>query len=482
MPQSKQHDILLVYPQERVNAFYYMIPLGIASIAAVLQQNDFTVKVIDFNFYKGDFRRDLKKWKPGLIGIGGTTGTRKGSFEIARICKEILPDIPVVYGGPHATFTADDTLNNIKDIDIIVRNEGEYPFLSLADIQIRKENISYQDIPGISFRGNSSIIHNPGKRIDDLNKLPLPARHLFKGNYRIKLDYLGIEADFLITSRGCPFNCDFCAASKMFPGGTRYRCMDHIKKEIDLILSQKKVKALKLFDSTFTVSRKHVTDFCEMIKPYDLYWECEVRADTVDFELLSIMKEAGCCYIDIGLETTDAEILRSIYKTITMNQIENVLNWCNELDIKTKVFFTFGHIDQTYQSCLNDVSYIKKNQDRINFFATTVGIRIYPGTSLEKKVKEAGIISKNFSWVKYKAPKWQYLLFEFEDQLILNQKQLDYKKLFKIVLKLIYNGTIGSFVYIKELLIINFIKTISRIILKFRYSFYYIRRKIELLR
>ena len=185
MQQSKQYDILLVYPQERVNAFYYMIPLGIASIAALLQQNEFTVKVIDFNFYKNDFKRDLKKWEPGLIGIGGTTGTRNGSFKLARICKQIFPYIPVVYGGPHATFTADDTLNNIKDIDFIVRNEGEYPFLSLAEIHIRKENISYQDIPGISFRGNSSIIHNPCKRIDDLNKLPLPARHLFKGNYKI---------------------------------------------------------------------------------------------------------------------------------------------------------------------------------------------------------------------------------------------------------------------------------------------------------
>lgn len=123
-------DVLLTYPKEKVNAFYNMIPLGLANIAGLLEQNNFTIKIVDFNFYKGDFRRDLKKWNPKIIGIGGTTATRKGSFLTAKLTKKVLPDVPIVYGGVHATFTAKDTLKNVAEIDYIVRGEGEFTFFS----------------------------------------------------------------------------------------------------------------------------------------------------------------------------------------------------------------------------------------------------------------------------------------------------------------------------------------------------------------
>ena len=209
-----------------------------------------------------------------------------------------------------------------------------------------------------------------------------------------------------------------------------------------------------------------------MIKPYNLLWECEIRADTVDFELLKIMKNAGCCYIDVGLETTDANLLESINKKITFHQVENVLLWSKNLGIKTKVFFIFGHLKQTYQSCINDVAYIKKNQQKIDFYATTVGMRIYPGTAMEKKVKEAHLMAKNFSWAKFKPSKWNYLLYEFDDQFILNQKQLDYKKLFKIILLLTVHGNIGSLGYIKDLLLLNLIRLLSNIELFFIHSYH----------
>ena len=99
-----------------------------------------------------------------------------------------------------------------------------------------------------------------------------------------------------MTSRGCSHACTFCVATRMFPGGVRYRSMVHVQNEIERILTYKNIGALKIFDSTFTVSREHVLQFCQMIKPYRLLWECEIRADTVDFDLLRIMKEAGCCY------------------------------------------------------------------------------------------------------------------------------------------------------------------------------------------
>jgi radical SAM superfamily enzyme YgiQ (UPF0313 family) len=472
-------DVILLYPRERVNAFYYMIPLGLANIAAVLVQNKISVKIIDFNFYTGDILTDLKKWQPTVIGIGGTTGTRKGSFKLAMVCKSILPDIPVVFGGIHATFTAEDSLKYISEIDYVIKGEGEFSFLEFVNCILQKKPERLADIQGLSYRKDNEIIHNKPVRINNLDDLPLPARELCEGNYKIKLDYLGIEAEFLMTSRGCPFACDFCAAARMFPGGIRYRSIPNVKNEIDHILATKKVKALKIFDSTFTASRQHVLDFCEMIEPYKLLWECEIRVDTVDYELMKTMKEAGCCYVDIGFETTDDKILKSIFKTISVQQVENVLSWCKELDIKAKVFFTFGHLGQTYESCLRDVKYIKKNKDKIDFFATTVGIRIYPGTSLEKKALAAGIIPADFSWVKFKPSPWRTLVFEFEDQLILTQNKLGFFRLAKIVWKLVGNGTVGSFKYIVELLTINLKKILSCFFLTFKQVGYRLKHSMQ---
>jgi len=90
---NRTFDVLLAYPREKVAAFHPMIPLGLANIAAMLEQNNFSVKIIDFNFYRGDFQRDLKKWNPKVIGIGGTTITRKGSYSIAKMAKEVCPDV-----------------------------------------------------------------------------------------------------------------------------------------------------------------------------------------------------------------------------------------------------------------------------------------------------------------------------------------------------------------------------------------------------
>ncbi|MDO5576176.1 MAG: cobalamin-dependent protein [Fibrobacter sp.] len=111
-------DVLLTYPAEKFNIFEYMIPLGLASLGSVLEKNGYSVKIIDFARYRGDFQRDLSKLRPSVVGIGGTTATRKGSFLTARLVKKIFPDIPVVYGGNHASFAAEDTLRHVPYIDL----------------------------------------------------------------------------------------------------------------------------------------------------------------------------------------------------------------------------------------------------------------------------------------------------------------------------------------------------------------------------
>lgn len=452
---NKQYDVLLTYPAENVRLFESMIPLGIASIAAVLEENSFSVKIVDFNHYKGDYRRDLAIWQPKIIGIGGTTPTRAGSFLTARLSKITLPHIPVVYGGIHASFTARDTLEHITHIDYIVKGEAEFTFLSLCKHFVNKEPINIFSLEGLCYRENQTIIENKHARIQNLETIPNPARHLFNYSYTMTMDFFNIKSDYIMTSRGCPAGCSFCSASRMFPGGVRLRPMPHVKNEIDKLLSTKDIEGLKIFDSTFTANRNHVLEFCNMIRPYKILWECEIRADTVDLSLLSQMKNAGCCYINMGLETINEKLLERIGKNIKVKQVEDVLVWCRKLDIKTKVFFTFGHIGQTYNDCREDIFYIHKNKKAIDFYATTIGMRVYPGTLLEKRLVKNSIIPKGFSWATYKSPLKNWILLEPSDVMLLDQKQLSLFRLAKIIPLLFLQGTVLSTGYIFKMIQTN---------------------------
>ncbi len=429
MIKSTGYDVLLVFPKEKQLSHSDMIPLGIASIAAVLEKNGYHVKIVDFNYYKGNFTKDLVKWNPEVIGIGGTTNTRKQSFKIAREAKKANPDYTVVYGGIHATFAAGETLSNISSIDYVIKGEGEFSFLKLCNKIIRNEGKEILSIDGLCCRSNGRIIENKAKRINSLGNLPIPARHLFDNDYSLKLDFFDVDAAVLITSRGCPVNCSFCSASKMFPGGVRLRPMESVKEEIDSILTRKKIGGLKIFDSTFTADRDHVTEFCRFIKPYNLLWECEIRADTVDYTLLSIMKDAGCCYVDLGLETTNEKLLKGINKQISVLQAEQALEWCKKLDIKTKVFFIFGHLGQTFNECLKDIKWLKLHRKDIDYFANSIGLKLFPGTLVEKQAKKKNIIPPDFSWTKYKPSLKNLLLLEFSDVFVIYQKQLSILKL-----------------------------------------------------
>jgi anaerobic magnesium-protoporphyrin IX monomethyl ester cyclase len=476
------YDVVLTYPSDGLRLFDTMVPTGIASVAAVAEQDGFSVKIVDFNHYTGDFRRDLLAWRPKLLGIGGTTPSRRGSFLTARLAKQVFPKMPVVYGGVHASFTARETLTHVPHIDYVVKGEGEYPFLALCRRFVRGEPLDAQTA-GLCYRGdNGSVVENRPSRIEDLSKLPPPARHLFDHRYKMSLEFIKTPADFIMTSRGCPACCTFCSASRMFPGGVRFRRMEQVSREIDALMRAGPIAGLKLFDSTFTASHEHVADFCAMIGPRNLLWECEIRADSVTKGLLRMMRESGCYYINMGLETTSRRLLASMGKRIRVEQAEQVLDWCRSLDIRTKVFFTMGHLGQTYQECVNDLAYMRERRASIDFFATTAGMRIYPGTLLEQKCRKQGIIPEDFSWTAFRPPLKNLLVLEPGDVPVLDQPQLPLWRLGLLIARLFLQRTLPAALFIAKFLDNNLSIALERIVRQCRYTRHRIARGLSAMR
>ena len=381
-----------------------MPPLGLNSIGNVLEENGFTVKLFDLELYSADLDlfSYIKDLSPKIIGISGTSHSRFESFKIANIAKNISKKIITVYGGCHATFTAEDTLSHIKEIDYIIRGEGEATFLDLANFFLKGQN-EIEKIKGISFRKNGKVVNNEAReRIINLDSIPY-SRHLLEmDKYNTKLEYLNIPATSIITSRGCPYNCSFCSASAMFGATYTMRSAKHVVDEIEYCVEKFKIKGVKFFDSTLTLNRQHILSLIAELnaRRINLPWECEIRVNTVDRNLLAAMKEAGCYYVNFGIESVNDRILSIMNKGINLAQAVAVLRWCRELGLKTMVFFSFGHIGETWADSRENFAFINKYIDHITHLSVILGMKIYPGTYLEKYAKENGTLAKDFPWSK----------------------------------------------------------------------------------
>ena len=208
----------------------YAPHLGLGYIAAVLLQNGHEVKILDPEILgistekkeKDLIKNLIKRFKPEMVGFTGTSHERTFVYRLAKFIKQ-TDDLSIIFGGPHATFRADGILKRIPEIDYIVRHEGEISIVKLFDTL--ENNKPLKKIQGISYRDGNRIIHNPERPfISDLDTIPFPARHLFHLKlYQTILPGIKENITNIISSRGCPFDCNFCSTTLMWGKNVRYR-------------------------------------------------------------------------------------------------------------------------------------------------------------------------------------------------------------------------------------------------------------------
>lgn len=374
-------------------------------IAAVLEQAGYSVEILDCpveRYSFSDLTSLLQTISPPVVGITATTFNRFDAFQSANIVRERLPTATIVLGGVHASFTAHDTLDHISAIDVVCRGEGEETILEIIQAVLNGDELT--PIQGISYRKDDHIFHNPNRPfIQDLDSLPRPAYHLLPMNkYGQTMPFLDVPAALVMTSRGCPGTCVFCSTRAMWGGRIRSRSATAILDEIEFLFQEYGAQGAWLYDDTFTFNRAHVEAFVQEIHRRHLKfpWYCEVRVDTVDYDLLKLMKDAGCYYISFGIETATPRLQRRIAKGITIEQVERVINWANQLGIYTKAFFMLGLPEETYSEALSTVNYMieLRESDRVTNPVLTHGLYILPGTPVERYARKHGFIPADFSW------------------------------------------------------------------------------------
>jgi anaerobic magnesium-protoporphyrin IX monomethyl ester cyclase len=432
-------DVLLVNPKEPSGFFEKMPPRGLASIAGHLEANGITVRIHDAEVENAGIEDLISELNPRVVGISGTTHTRYESFDFARRVKRHRPEIVTVYGGVHATFTAAETLRNVPEIDYVIMGEGEESFTEFVQRQVSSGDLS--GIRGLVYRKGNRAVENPKSHRLDLESLPAPAFHLLNmKKYSLKMDFIGRRGISLVTSRGCLARCSFCSASRMFDHLVTARHPSGVVDEIEFLFKEHGYSAIKIFDSTFTADRTHAEGVCDEIlrRKLSFPWECEIRIGTVDRGLLDKMRNAGCYYVDVGVESGSQKVLNLMRKGITVEEAEETIGMCHDAGMKVKAFFSIGHIGEYPEDADRTFQFIDRNRSKIAFVACGAGVRIYPGTYLENYARTNKFLPPDFEWSRPYHDEWLASIFQVPNVPILLQPQMGRDELERVALR-VYN-------------------------------------------
>lgn len=349
-------------------------PLGILYLAAILEKNNISVKVIDVGAEKqklSETIKIIKKEKPVLIGLSAMTPLLQGTVTIAKKIKKLNKNIKVCLGGPH--ISADPKfISRIKYFDFGITGEAEYSFLAVY--QKIKNNEKIEKI----------IISETPK---DLSLIPWPARHL------IDITKYHKTASLMAT-RGCPFNCYYCSRP-CISNLVRCRNPKDVVAEMNSLYDQCLGEYL-FQDDTLTINREFTQNLCRLLLKQDkiYHWAGYTRVDLVDEKLLKLMSSAGCFSLTFGIETGDEKIRNEIVlKHFSNQKIIDTVKLCNKYKIEANGFFMFGHPTEKPINLLRTINFVLKNNFKI------IGVSIatpFPGSLLWQYAIKDGIINHDF--------------------------------------------------------------------------------------
>ncbi|MHA1380050.1 MAG: B12-binding domain-containing radical SAM protein [Candidatus Helarchaeota archaeon] len=390
--------VLLIYPpvqaSPNIRRFFRPPPLAFLQLSAMIP--DHKTEILDLNTNSRINLNELKKKisKFDIIGVNCNSNMVKIALNICRIAKR--SGIQTVIGGYHPTLNPDMIKNPV--IDFIVRGEGEYTFKELID------GVEPKRILGLSYKdnhGGNGVHHNKQRPlISNLNDLPLPRRDLI--NYS-GYNYLLIPLDMMETSRGCPFNCNFCCVAKFYNRTWRKKSAMRVIKELYTV--PKSQKLVFFVDDNFTNNPNRVKELCKKIREYGLHhrfmFVCQARVDDLakNPEMIQIMAQTGFISFFIGIESIHQKSLDIIGKRITVNQIKKAVKYCHDNGIIVIGSIIIGNIGETKEDVLKNFKLMKKL--KINFILTNPLIPYY-GTQLWEQAVKNGWIEKDFDWENWK--------------------------------------------------------------------------------
>lgn len=354
-------------------------PLGLLSLAAVLERDGHTVALHDAALATvEEIAARAREFHPDLIGISATTPSLRSARTAAARLRADHPGKTLVIGGAHPSAVPDD-LVHLPEFDLLVRGEGEEPLRALA------RGADPATTPGMVARlPDGGLRYGPDpQRIANLDDLPLPAYHLIPP----LREYIPTAASCramplatVMTSRGCPAHCTFCDRA-VFGQQVRRRSVAHVLAEIDWLVREQGVREIRFFDDTFTFHPEWVRELCAALarRRPRLPWTCLTRVDRADPDLFRVMHDAGCWQVLFGLESGDDAILTLLRKGTTVAQNRAAVRLARAAGLEVRGDFLVGVPGETVAALAATLRFaVEEKLD----FAHFNRFEPFPGTDL----------------------------------------------------------------------------------------------------
>lgn len=367
--------------------------VGLGYLAAMLEREGFSVKVINAKLERMNFGETLEAIRcidPDVVGITAMTHEINVAGRLADEVKLWHSDIVIAVGGVHVTALPEETLSAYRSFDFGIIGEGEHVFCAALRL-LEKKDFDFSKLTGVVYHEGSLVkLSKPAQRIIDLDSLPFPSWRQFPK----ATEYI------IITSRGCPFSCIFCMQA--LGRQVRKRSPENVVQEIESVIVTRRPSRFLFYDETFTLEKGRVDKICDLIIKKGLNkkirWAVTTRVDSVDRDLLLKLKEAGCNHIEFGIESGDQKILESIQKKITLTQAQEAVVLAKKMGFHTEGAFILGHPHETLATAYRTIHFAA----RLNPDIIQLGIMVpYPGTEVGRLAREGKggykVISDNWS-------------------------------------------------------------------------------------
>ena len=393
----KDLKVMLVNPPVSFDVFYgewdmsdvksSSPPLGVLSLASMVRKYGYPVTVLDAHaesYGIEDIIREIKSFKPDIVGITAMTVMISAAAEIAKAIKEYDPSITTILGGVHVTAEPITTLERYKQFDYAVVGEGEVVFVEFLEKLRQGGDLS--QCRSLVRRGKGEINVNERRAFfKGLDEFPPPAFDLVPNLFNhYRLSVFGtkkFKSVGLVTSRGCTGKCTFCdlgVVGRGYRANTATYLIDLMKD----VYQKYGVTDFLFYDDLFVGSRPRLQEVCDMIinEKLPFTWSCCARVDFIHKDMLALMKKAGCWMIEYGIESGCQRIIDSMRKNITKEKIRDVIDATYEAGIVTKGNFIFGNPGEDHWSIVESIDFacsIKLNYAQHTFLQPLPGSELY---------------------------------------------------------------------------------------------------------
>jgi len=398
-------DILLVRPVDITKKNFYCTPyMGLGYLAAAVRKKGHNVKILHCIKEKmslTDFASYIRNAKPSAVGFTCVSYDVNSVQESIRAVKGIDKNIPVIIGGAHVSAIPEVGMGeDFPDADYGFRGEAEIGFPMLLDIISGRSGSGIGEVPGLIWRDNGRVRVNNQLFYENVDELGMPAWDLMDPREYEASPFSGFSRGFplapMISGRGCPFPCTFCSTKYQMGQKVRHRSVSLILEEMKLLINKYGVKEIQFLDDCFSVNKGKVIEICNGILDagIKINWQCPngLRIDTLDEEMLKVMKRAGCYHFSVGIESTNPDILKKMKKNITLELVEEKIAIAKRVGIKVTGFFILGFPGETKEDIKRTIRYARKLPiDKVlfsNFWPS-------PGTEIYETLEREGKITKD---------------------------------------------------------------------------------------